>query len=420
MKKQMICSFLAISLAGMMCAGCGQSTEKKDLKLSSLDEKKGDDKNVELTVWGAKEDQELLKEIVDSFQEKYKGEAKFNITISAQSEADCKDAALGDVSECADVFTFADDQLTALAAAGVLKPVENAEKIKEDSLDGAVQAASINDTLYAYPLTADNGYFMYYNKSYFSDSDLQSLDKMLEKAAAKGKKVTMDWNSGWYLYSFFANTGLKVGLNDDGITNYCTWNSKKGDVKGVDVAESMMKIARSKGFKEGNDDVLANGAKDGSVIAGVSGVWLAERLKEAWGSNYAATKLPTYTVAGKQVQLGSYVGYKMVGVNSNSKQVSWATKLAEWITSEENQELRFEKRGQGPANAKASETDAVKQNVAIKALLEQSDYGSLQRVGGKYWEPVAEFGAKMATGSTGELSVQKTMDELVKNITANE
>ena len=227
MKKQMICSFLAVSLAGMMCAGCGQSTEKKDLKLSSLDEKKGDDKNVELTVWGAKEDQELLKEIVDSFQEKYKGEAKFNITISAKSEADCKDAALGDVSKCADVFTFADDQLTALAAAGVLKPIEDAEKIKKDSLDGAVQAASINDTLYAYPLTADNGYFMYYNKSYFSDSDLQSLDKMLEKAAAKGKKVTMDWSSGWYLYSFFANTGLKVGLNDDGITNYCTWNGKK-------------------------------------------------------------------------------------------------------------------------------------------------------------------------------------------------
>ena len=76
MKKQMICSFLAISLAGMMCAGCSQSTEKKDLKLSSLDEKKGDDKNVELTVWGAKEDQELLKEIVDSFQRLIKKNTK--------------------------------------------------------------------------------------------------------------------------------------------------------------------------------------------------------------------------------------------------------------------------------------------------------------------------------------------------------
>ena len=37
-----------------------------------------------------------------------------------------------------------------------------------------------------------------------------------------------------------------------------------------------------------------------------------------------------------------------------------------------------------------------------------------------YSEPVAEFGAKMAKGSTEGSSVQKIMDELVKNITATE
>ena len=34
-----------------------------------------------------------------------------------------------------------------------------------------------------------------------------------------GKKITMDWSSAWYVYSFFGNTGLEVGLNSDGITN---------------------------------------------------------------------------------------------------------------------------------------------------------------------------------------------------------
>lgn len=422
MKKHIISSFLIISIIGALCAGCGQETgSKKDFKLQSLEDNTKEDGVVSLKLWGAKEDQKLLQETVDSFIENYKGQAQFDITIEAVGEADCKKTALSNVSECADVFTFADDQLQALAASGVLRPVEDADKIVSASLEGAVSAASINDTLYAYPLTADNGYLMFYNKKYFSDSDLESLEDMIDKAGKQDKYVTMDWNSGWYLYSFFANTGLTVGLNDDGITNYCTWNDDSGDVKGVDVAESMLSIANSKGFKAGDDEALATGAKNGSVIAGISGVWLADRLQDAWGNDYAATKLPAYSVGGQDVQMGSYSGYKLVGVNSYSSENDWATKLAEWMVSEDNQLLRFEKRGQGPANAAASETDAVKENVAIKALLEQSEYGSLQRIGGHYWTPVSEFGSQMATGEKGSnLSLQEIMDNLVEKITATE
>lgn len=422
MKKHIVGSFLVISMIGGLFAGCGQEAEtKKDFKLQNLEETKKDDGVVSLKLWGAKEDAELLQETVDSFKEKYKGQAQFDITIEAVGEADCRKTALSNVSECADVFTFADDQLQALAASGVLRPVEDADKIVSASLEGAVSAASINDTLYAYPLTADNGYFMFYNKKYFSDSDLESLEDMIDKAGSQGKYVTMDWNSGWYLYSFFANTGLTVGLNDDGITNYCTWNDDSGDIKGVDVAGSMLSIANSKGFKTADDEAFATGAKDGSVIAGISGVWLADRLQDAWGDDYAATKLPTYSVDGQDIQMGSYTGYKLVGVNSYSEENEWATKLAEWMVSEDNQLLRFEKRGQGPANAAASETDAVKENVAIKALLEQSEFGSLQRIGGYYWTPVAEFGSQMATGEKGSnLSLQEIMDNLVEKITATE
>ena len=73
----------------------------------------------------------------------------------------------------------------------------------------------------------------------------------------------MDWTSGWYLYSFYGQTGLKVGLNKDGITNYCDWNSKKNDIKGTDVAEALLKIGRNPGFlntterhEKGNCDCL--------------------------------------------------------------------------------------------------------------------------------------------------------------------
>ena len=84
-------------------------------------------------------------------------------------------------------------------------------------------------------MTADNGYFMYYNKDYFTEEDVKSLDKMLSVAQAAGKKVAMEFNSGWYLYTFFGNTGLEFGINDDGVTNYCNWNATDGAIKGVDV-----------------------------------------------------------------------------------------------------------------------------------------------------------------------------------------
>ena len=122
---------------------------------------------------------------------------------------------------------------------------------------------------------------------------------------------------------------------------------------------------------------------DGSVVAGVSGVWLSSDLQKAWGDNLAACKLPTYTVDGKQVQMASYAGYKMVGVNSFSAKADWANKFAAYMTNEKSQTLRFEKRGQGPSNKKAAETDEVKASPGIQALLAQSEYASLQRVGQK-------------------------------------
>lgn len=420
MNKKWIGMLLAGTLAGLSCSGCGTTNEStKDLKLETVKEVAEDTNGVvKLTLWGAEEDQKLLETIVESFKGEYGKETSFEITVEAVGEADCKKTILSNVGECADVFTFADDQLMALAAAGVLKPLKNADSIRKSNLEGAVEAASVGDNLYAYPLTADNGYFMYYNKAYFGDSDLETLDDMLKIAANNNKKIAMDWNSGWYLYSFFGNTGMNVGLGDDGVTNVCDWNRKEGDIKGTDVAQAMLDIGKNAGFQNGTDDDLTEGAKNGSVIAGVSGVWLSGSLKEAWGDNFGAVKLPTYTCADKQIQLGSYVGYKMVGVNAYSGNTEWAAKLAEWISNEENQTLRFQERGQGPANKNASETDAVKNDLAIKALLEQSNFGSLQRIGGKYWEPVAAFGMNMADGSTEGKDIQGIMDKLVSDITA--
>ena len=237
-------------------------------------------------------------------------------------------------------------------------------------------------------------------------------------AALAGRHVTMDWSSAWYVYSFFGNTGLEVGLNEDGLTNYCTWNSTEGDIRGVDVAQAMLSVASSPAFASMTDTEFLAGVQNGSVIAGVSGVWNAVAIEEAWGADMGAAKLPTYTCAGRQIQMASFSGCKLIGVNAYSSHPDWAARLAEWIASESNQRLRFERRGQGPANASAANSPEVQAAPAIAALLEQSEFSQLQRVGGKFWDPVTEFAGSMAAGNPSGASLQSQLDRMVEGVTA--
>ena len=373
---------------------------------------------VNLTVWGAAEDEELLRQIIDKFEEAYSGQADFAITFQPQSESSCTNALMGDLENGADVFAFADDQLNTLVAAGALDPVENAESVRQSNLPEAVAAASVDDTLYALPLTADNGYFLYYDKEYFTQEDIRSLDRMLDIAAEHGKKVSMEWSSGWYVYSLFGNTGMTVGLNPDGITNYCTWNSAEGKIKGTDVAQAMLDMAGHPGFVSTDDAGFLAGVQDGTIIAGVNGVWNAVAVEEAWGSGFGASKLPTYTCGGQEVQMASFSGYKLIGVNSYSAHKMWAARLAEWITNEENQKLRFAQRGQGPSNIVAASSEEVQSAPAIAALLEQSEFSYIQRVGGNYWDPVAAFTAEILAGNPSGKSLQDHLDTMVEGIIA--
>lgn len=408
--KKRVCGLLLGLLWITALTGCS-SEEKKDLENTAPPK-------VELVVWGAEEDRALMNQIIENFQTEYQGEADFQILYEVQGESQCKDVLLGGLEDGADVFTFADDQLNALAAAGALEPMENGDEIRNRNLSSTVEAATVNHQLYAYPLTADNGYFLYYNKEYITEEQARTLDGILDAAARQGKVFTMDWSSAWYVYSFFGNTGLQVGLNDDGITNYCTWNQTDGEIRGVDVAEAMLRIAQNPGFVSCTDEEFLKGVKDGSVAAGVSGVWNSVAVKEAWGENAGAAKLPTYSCSGAQVQMASFSGCKLIGVNAYSKYPEWASRLADWITNEKNQRLRFEMRGQGPSNIVVADSEEISRTPAISALLEQSEFSQLQRVGSKFWDPVSKFAGSMAAGNPSGQDLQEQLNEMAEAVSA--
>ena len=426
MKKRLLAGVLASLMVLGMLTGCnadktGTGTNDGVENVSGSDMNLGDENQdtgkITLKVWAEEAQLDTVLKMIDSFIEAYSGEAEFEITLEAASDSDTRNLLLADVQNAADVFSFPDDQLNTMVAAGALAPVPNAEEISEQTVTEAINAATINGILYAYPMTADNGYFLYYNKKYFNEDDVKTLDSILKICEEKDKKFSMELNSGWYLYSFFGNTGMSMGLNDDGITNYCDWNSTEGDITGVDVTKALIKIISSPGFVSQPDGSWTAQAQKDEVIAAVSGVWNAMAVRNAWGDDYGACKLPTYTVDGKQIQMASFTGYKMIGVNYYSKNKEWAYKLAQWLTNEQNQTLRFVEQNQGPANKVAAASDEVSKVPAITAVIEQSAYGTLQRVGNNFWTPCTEFVDTLIGGEYDRSRLQDMLDKMVKGIT---
>ena len=208
MKRHILPILMASAMVTASLSGCaGGAQDAADTEMQTQEETQENGENgedglesgkVELTVWAGDSYDESLIQMVESFKQEYAGNADFDITVVESSDADTRNAVLNDVYNAGDVFSMPDDQLYSLIAGGGISPVADQDLIRSSNLEEAVEAASYDGTIYAYPYSADNGYFLYYNKDYFTEDDVKTLDGVLAVAKAAGKKVSMEFNSGWY------------------------------------------------------------------------------------------------------------------------------------------------------------------------------------------------------------------------------
>ena len=99
------------------------------------------------------------------------------------------------------------------------------------------------------------------------------------------------------------------------------------------------------------------------------------------------------------MQMGSFLGCKMLGVNTQTRHPVEAMMLAEYLTSEQAQLRRFEALGYGPSNINAAASPAVAADPALTALADAE-----------------AFGAELEAHSEGDL--QRMLDQLVEQATA--
>jgi len=455
MKKKLISLLLAGTMAVSLLAGCGtaknnqsdqdtNTVEESDQATANVDSEAVEESDaesagseaesagsedaisnlvnategtVELTLWCSETEayQTVMAQLVEDFKKEYP-DVDFDITIGVVSDAVCKDEVLADVESAADVFVFPDDQLLDLVNAGALQQVAATYTYDpaQTNAPATVEAASVDGKLYAYPLTASNGYFLFYDKNYLTEEDVASWDNLLAAAGDQGKTVGMEVSGAWYLYGFFAGAGLDMHMNDDG-KNTCNWNATDTKYTGADVATAISDICKNSALVNSVNDDQHAFALNGEMIAAVNGTWSTTVFQEAYGDGYAAVKLPTFTVNGDQVQMGSFAGYKFMGVNAYSKNPGWAMLLAEFLTNESSQTQIGITTGEGPSNLVAASSSEIASAPALAALAQQAEYASLQRVGDNYWSPAATLGQSLVEGNYTD--VQTLLDEAVEGIT---
>jgi len=400
-------SAAAVLLSAFMLCGCGKTQEIPEINLS---------------VWGNENNSELLKEIVNNFNKEHEKEVKINCTVSVQGETSCKDIVLSNPEKAADIFAFADDQINDLMDAGALLQItDNTDEIIKASggSDSAVvQLVTRDGKVYAYPQTAGNGYFLYYNKKYFSDSDVRSFDRLISVAAGNDKLFSMELTSGWYLYSFFRGAGLELNLSEDRTSNICNWNSTDTRYTGAQITEYLIKCSGKKGFTVLDDSGFVQGVKDGTVIAGINGPWNSDAVRSEWGDDFGVTMMPEYTINGDRIQMYSFCGYKLIGINSHTTEPEWCMKLASYITNEENQLKLFRLTGECPVNTSACKSSEVKNSPVVAALAAQSEFSTAQNVAAPFWDASNRFGITISGGNLSNRGIQEMLDEMVDEITS--
>ena len=357
---------------------------------------------------------ELTQQQIDAFEAANPG-VVINASIEGVTEADAASKVVADVATAPDIYCFAQDQLVRLVqAAALAKPGKAAaDALKAANDASSLSAASVAGELYAYPMTSDNGYYMYYNKSIISEEDAESLEKLIAACEANNLKFRYALENAWYTASFFFATGCHStwSMNQDG-----DWTGIDDDfnsAKGLIAMKGMQKLAQSTAY-DSNADIFT----DAGVI--VTGIWNANNAKNHFGDNLGVTDLPSFTVDGTEYHLGSYAGTKLMGVKpqTDAKKAAVLSKLAQWLTNEENQLARYNQFQWGPSNLAAQANDAVKSNESLAALQKQNAHAVVQgNIHGAWWDIAKVLGAE-AKAATSEADLQAALNDYTAAIDA--
>lgn len=423
MKKKALSLFLVTAMAVSM-VGCGskdadKNTEKKDTEVAVATEKEAaaEDEAWEgdLTVWSPQEDQDTknwLQDQCEAFAAEHPN-WKINFNYGVCPEGEAKDNVTKDVEAAADVYMLANDNIPDLVSAGALSELggDYLGYVTSTNSDSILASVTYNDSVVAFPFTP-NTWFMYYDKSVFSEDDVKNFDTMLEKAGEAGKKVSFKLTDSWYIEAFYVANGCTLfgdGTDTDAGIDF-------GGDKAAAVTEYLVDLAANPNFLVDADGSGLAGLGD-SVAALFSGTWDAEAVKEKLGDNMGVAALPTVTIDGKEGQMKSFIGSKAIGVNPNAENQQVAMSLAAYLAGEKAQTAHYEMRNLLPSNINISLADDPIATAVTNVMTDTSIMQPLCKEMSNYWSPAENMGKNIQSGEVTKDNAAEKTEEM--NTTMN-
>ena len=384
----MLCAAMVVSMTACGGSDAKENTASANASVSETEQGEATEQDAQeeepitctLTVWSPSEDQDpeygqWLNTMCDQFNELHPNwDITFNYGVCTESDA--KKLVPQDIDAAADVFIYSSTGLENLCQANSLTEFggKYLDTIRENYSSVLADSLTYDDGVYGVPMTT-NTYFMYYDKSVFSEDDIKSLDTMLEKG-----KVAIPLNNGFYLASFYLGAGA-------------TFFGEEGN-------------EREAGIVLDNDETLA---MTNALIDMVQN----ENLVVSSPEDAIAM-----TVDGEEVQLKPFTSSKAIGVKSTTAYPQVAIELAMYLGGYDSQKLHYETRGyvpcyKGLVNDTEIQKDAVVavdswtvENIAVP----RANYTEMSY----FWTAAESFGNELRDGiMTHENAAEKlkTLEE---------
>lgn len=397
MHKKSLRLATGLCAAGLLLAGCGPVSGDSGAE------------KIRLMVWSPSEDQskdsgQWLQTCCENFAALHP-EWDITFVYGVSDEASAAGAVAQDPEASADVFMYANDTLTTMTDANALAKFGGiyAEELKATNSETLLDSLTLDGNIYGVPFTT-NTWYMYYDKSVFTEEDVKSLDTMLENGV-----VSFPFVNSWYLPAFYFGNGCT--LFGDGTQEEL--GADFGGEKAVEVTEYLVDLVANPNFKIDQDGSGLAGLRDGSINAIFSGSWDAAAVQEILGDDMGVAALPTYTLNGEEKQMYAYAGSKAIGVNTATKYMKASVELAMYLGSTEAQRLHYELRNVIPCNTELNSDPEIAADPVVQAQNDTFDRTSILQpfvaAMSNCWTPVENMGKAIRNGSvTKENAAEQT------------
>lgn len=418
MKKWLAALFAFMLIIGVLAA-CGPDDEGGGESGDSTGDEDVD-KPEKLLVWEDDDKGPALEDAAEKFEEEYGIEIEYQEYNITEIEENL--ALDGNTDAAPDVVTLPHDRIGSTVVKGYISPLEVGDDVLTQYTTSSVESMEYDGQLYGLPKATETPVFIY-NKDLMSEAPetMEDMYELSKEAVEEGDYGFLAiWDDFYHAHGIFEGFGGYVFGDDNDVTDIGLDNDGA-----VEALEYIGKWYNEGLFPSGiigetSNDQMNGLFTEGNTLAVQNGPWAFNDYRDS-GIDIGIAPMPKLP-SGEPV--GTYMGVKGWFVTSFSDNQEWAQKFVEFISNEENAQVRYELTGEIPPLASLLEDEEwVSENEGAAAVMEQSkDAIAMPSVPeiDEVWDPMTTAVQAVATDKGDPESALEQAVQLIKeNIEMN-